>query len=570
MSLRSLLLLVLFTLGRTAAAQPEGATRDGGAPDAAVAPSDAGASAVDTLADVLQRQRQLEQVVQQQRVQIGRLQRAAGLPAADAPPPSLGSHATLAVPASSTRGDDPELLAPLAGYSEKSFFLRDRHSWFVLIPKGRINIDWYNFLNRPAPPAGVVPNSPADPRAALRDTVFIRRARLGMAGTFVKVIDFRIEAELATVPSSGQYSTAAIAEADINIVPWLQLQVGQFYPPFSLENMTTENYTDFMEKASPIRFAVPQTRDTGAMLHGVLPRHLGHYYVGIFNGEGQGFKNLDNQPAVLGRGFIAPISLVPNHARWMEEIWVGASFWWQRSDNVGGSSAPSTTGATAGDVGGLSTESGFSIFSSNYNNGTDAGKNAIRSHLAPDGTTLKYAIELNVPVTERFGLRGEFLHESQQVRRYDDTTAARTAGPRGFLDGYGGYAEVYAWIGGPLEVDHPGLYTVPHWKGYSPPPLPRWALQLALRYEHNELAIIDLPPTATTHAAYDPAQGHYQLDTLLAGTNFWVTRNARLMANYGFNYVGGGDSHAASVLIEKNLFFHRYEHELLFRLQINF
>jgi hypothetical protein len=539
-----------------------------GAQEAAPATSTR-SSDVDKLDELARKQKALEDVVREQRVEIGRLQRAAGLPS-DSAPAVQGPQLTLAVPTKATGGDDPELYAPLAGYSGKSFFLRDRHSWFVLIPKGRINIDWYNFLNRPAPPAGVIPNSAADPRAALRDTVFIRRARLGMAGTFVKVIDFRIEAELATVPSSGQYSTAAIAEADINIVPWLQLQAGQFYPPFTLENMTTENYTDFMEKAGPVRFAVPQTRDTGAMLHGVLPHHVGRYYLGVFNGEGQGFKNLDNQPAVLGRGFFAPLSLVPGHAEWMEEVWLGASFWWQRSDNIGGASAPSTTGATAGDVGGLSTQSGFSIFSGNYGNGSDANKNAIRSHLTPDGTTLKYDLEANVPLTDRYGLRGEFLHESVQIRRYDDTTAGRVAGPRGFLNSYGGYVEAYAWIGGPLEVDHPGLYQVPHWKGYVPPPLPRWAVQLALRYEHSELAIIDLAPTATAKAAYDPAQGRYQLDTLLAGASFWVTRNARLMANYGLNYVGGGEARAASALVEKNLFFHKYEHELLFRLQINF
>src|SRR5438067_1374404 len=75
-------------------------------------------------------------------------------------------------------GPSQEATAPLAGYSDRNFFFRDRHSWFVLVPKGRLNVDWYNFLNRPPPPVGVLPNSAADPRSALRDTIFIRRARI--------------------------------------------------------------------------------------------------------------------------------------------------------------------------------------------------------------------------------------------------------------------------------------------------------------------------------------------------------------------------------------------------------
>jgi hypothetical protein len=522
--------------------------------------------------DLVERQRQLEEQVRAQAAQLrADEQRLELLQPATAPPPAPATAKFLAVPPEANPRD-PDLAAPLAGYADKLVFLRDRHSWFVLVLKGRINVDWYNFLNRPSPPPGVLPNSAVDPRAALRDTVFIRRARVGLAGTIVRHIDWRVEGEFATVPATGQTGITVDGSVNIGYLPWLQLEAGQFYTPFTLENVTSENYIDFLDKAGPVRWAVPAPRDLGAQLWGMLPRRLGRYAIGVFNGDGQNYKNLDNRPAVIGRVFVAPLSLLPGHAPWLEEIWIGGSFWWQQAENIAGGVA-STTGAVPGDLASLTTEGGFAVFSSNYGNGIDPiSKSAVRSHLGPDGTVLKYAFEANVPVTARFGLRAEIIHQSIDLRRYDDlaTSTAPAVGPKAFLDGTAGYVEAYAWIGGPINVDKPGLHTMPHWSGYAPPQPPRWAVQLAARYEHTEFAISGLPPTTNGgRLANDPAQGHYAIDTFLLGANFWVTRHARVLANYGLNYIGSGDPSQAAAMAMKNLFFQKLEHELLFRLQVN-
>lgn len=462
--------------------------------------------------------------------------------------------------------DDPELTAPLAGYSDRNFFFRDRHSWFVLVPKGRINIDWYNFVNRPPPPMGVLPNSAADPRSSLRDTIFIRRARIGFAGTIARHIDFRVEAELANLATPGQYATLSDASVVVNYSPYLQLEAGQFFAPFTLENPTSENYTDFMEKSAAVRFAVPTSREAGAMLQGTLPKKLARYWVGLFDGDGQNVKNLDNRPAFIGRVIVAPLTLLPRHAAWIDDVWVGGSFWYQQADNLGGAGPPSTSAATAGDLPSVTTQGGFAVFTANYNNGSDALGSAVRSHLALDGTVLKYAFEANLPITTRGGLRGEFVHQSMELRRYDDANSGsgnlqRTSGPKGFLDGYAGYVEAYAWIGGPVNVDKPGLYQTPHWNGYVTPPPPRWAVMLAAKYEHVEFAISGF--------GNDPANGHYALDVFELGGSLWVTRHARVMANYVLNYVGSGDPAQAATMVGKSLFFQRSEHELLFRLAVS-
>ena len=356
----------------------------------------------------------------------------------------------------------------------------------------------------------------------------------------------------------------------LNWWSFLKVEAGQFYAPFTIENMTSENYSDFMERSSAVRFAVPNTREVGGMLFGELPRKAARYWVGVFNGDGQNNKNLDNRPAVIGRAYFAPLALLPHPARWLEEIWVGGSFWWQQSTNVGGGSAPSTTGVAAGDLGGVTTQGGFALFSSNYGNGTDLLKNPIRTHLAPDGTTLKYAFEANLPLPRRLGLRAEYTHQSIDFRQYQDTTLGRTAGAAGNLTGYSAYVEAYAWIGGDVGEDHPGLYHPPHWSGYQPSRKPTWALQLAVKYEHVDLDITGLPGTTnaggTTVA--DPAAGHYSLDVFEAGASLYFTRHTRLIANYVINYIGRQDDSSGAGLERKNLFWLRAEHELLFRLAV--
>jgi hypothetical protein len=518
---------------------------------------------------MIARQTALEDRLAAQQRLIDTLRRTVALP-------TPGASATpglpfLAVPTRATDAIDPELTAPLAGYSDRNFFLRDRHSWFVLVPKGRLNVDWYNFLNPPPLAPGVMYNGAADARNPLRNSVFVRRARLGLAGTVARHIDFRVEGEFASLPTAGQYATVTDASAVVNYTPLAQLEVGQFYAPFTLENPTSENFTDFMEKSSVVRFAVGTGREIGAMVQGTLPRYVARYWVGVFEGDGQNVRNLDTLPAAIGRAVFAPLALLPGHETWLQETWIGGSFWYQPTANVGGAATPSTSAATAGDLANVTTQSGWSVFSSNYNNGVDGMGRAIRSHLAPDGTTIKYALELNVPLFQRFGIRGEYVHQSIDLRQYNDVNAVngnvtRTAGAAGNLTGWGTYVEAYAWLGGAVNVDRPGLYQVPHWNGYVPPQRPQWAVMLAAKYEH---VAFDVSGLANGVAARDPAVGHYALDTFEAGASFWVTRHARLMANYALNYVGAGGFADAASLARRNLCFQGFEHELSFRFAVS-
>lgn len=253
---------------------------------------------------------------------------------------------------------------------------------------------------------------------------------------------------------------------------------------------------------------------------------------------------------------VAPLARWQRRPAWLADAWLGGSWWWQQTNNLGGAVAASTTGATQNDLAAVTTQGGFPIFSANYANG------AGRSHLAADGTTSKYAFELNLPCGSRAALRGELAHQGIDLRRYDDAGAIRTAGPTAHLDGWGGYLAASAWVWRKVEISRFGHYDIPHWRGYHPPSPPSWGLMLAAKWDHVELAIGDLPPGGR-------ARGHYALDTFELGANLWFTRHARLTANYALNYVGAGNPREAAALEQENIFFQQYEHELLFRLQVS-
>src|SRR5262249_34549043 len=68
---------------------------------------------------------------------------------------------------------------------------------------------------------------------------------------------------------------------------WLNVQAGQFFLPFMLENRLSENQTLFLERSLPVRLVgAPNTRDIGIAVWGEAPDTRFYYMVGAFNGDG--------------------------------------------------------------------------------------------------------------------------------------------------------------------------------------------------------------------------------------------------------------------------------------------
>jgi hypothetical protein len=471
---------------------------------------------------------------------------------------SLRLLVTISILGGIAHADEP---FPVAGYGDGNFFIRDPKDWIVIYPKGRLHVDWYNFLNRGDPPAGVDPNSAKDPRP--RDTIFVRRARIELQGTVMRHFDFHIAGEYATTPATGATGILADCYIIVDYFTWLKAQVGQFDAPFTLENRTSDKYFDFIERSMAVRaFGVPLNKEVGGMLFGWAPKQIAYYSIGVFNGDGQSFKNQDNNAAVMGRVFVAPIAWIPAAARepWLQDIWVGGSFWWQKNLNLGGPVAGNTTGAAQNDLPTMTTQGGVTFFNTNYNNGVDSNNNAIRSHLVPFGTTMKWAVEANVPVWRKVGLRFEFVNQDIDLAQYNDTNPMNAAIVRsaairgGHLGGYGMYLQAHVWILGDVRfLETPGLEPAPRLHKLTQR-IPRWGLMVAAKYERLSFDITGLP-------AGDPAGGHYQIQAFELGVNAWGTKHIRLSANYILNWFDGD-----SKQLNGNFFAHRGEHELIFRL----
>jgi hypothetical protein len=487
-----------------------------------------------------------------------------------------------------TPSEEPPPAMPLAGYNAGNFFIKDPHDWFVLFPKGRLQIDGYFFANRGDPPPQGS-NSPQDARP--KDTFFIRRARAELMGTFLGHFDFSIAGEFATIPAAGTPYATNITDCFmiIDYLPFLKLQAGVYDAPFTQENRTSDKYFDFMERSLAVRaFGVPTNKETGAMLWGWMPKNTAYYSIGMFNGDGQVFKNQDNNFALIGRAFVAPLAWMPAAERpsfaWLKRIEAGASVWYQKNTNIGGNVPPST-GAAGNDIPSMTTQGGFTFFNASYNqlSYTDpiyGGTVNQRSHLVPFGNKTLWALELDVPI-KWVGFRFEYVHNHTELAEYYDqpipqSAALRRNGPiRGDgtntanLDGFSYYVELYAWILGDVTfLEQPGVEPMPRLKKFAAAKEPRWGLMLALKYEHVDFNLNNLPVYGPNNPMTmmpnpDTAQGNYTVDAIEFGVNAWGTKHVRLTLNYVANYISGD-----APTVKKNIFYNTWEHEVLMRMAI--
>src|SRR5262249_54961383 len=111
------------------------------------------------------------------------------------------------------------------------------------------------------------------------------------------------------------------------------LQFGQYDAPFTLENRTSDKYFDFIERSVTVRaFGIPSNKDVGAMLTGYNDDSTFHYSVGVFNGDGQNFKNVDGFFDVMGRAWVAPFSFGGPDS--LHDVAIGGSFWTGNRNNA--------------------------------------------------------------------------------------------------------------------------------------------------------------------------------------------------------------------------------------------
>ena len=391
-------------------------------------------------------------------------------PSPPPPPPPPIDTAPLAPPAPETLSTAPAHIVtesePLAGVSDGSMFLRSPDDAFVFFPNGRLQVDTYVFHS-----SDKVPNN----------SFLIRRARLELAGWISNFVFFHLAGDFAAgVPAA---TGAPAVQSNLNttddfvaIAPYgtlAILQVGQYDAPFTLENRTSDKYFDFMERSITVRaFGIPDNKQIGAMVHGYDSARRFMYSLGLFNGDGQNFKNVDTNFDWMGRAWIAPLAFRGEGP--LHDVTVGGSFWTGNRS----STLPPTSQTTQG---------GFTFLSfSQFTTSMTSGMPNTAVQLRQVGRMNAFAAELNAPIAHKYGLRYEFVWKDSPLS--EESLAANGTGTilgGATLKGYSMYGELWYWaIGDDLIIgDQQGLEPFPRYKRFGVKP-PQNGLMLAFRFEY--------------------------------------------------------------------------------------
>ena len=154
-------------------------------------------------------------------------------------------------------------------------------------------------------------------RAVTRDRIRLRRARINVSGEFFEDFDFKLEGDFGQGDGLSGSRTAFSGTdlfANYHRFPEAQIKLGQFKPPFGLEQITSDTALYTAERSLPTS-ALTQDRQVGVALWGrpltsVMSKERGdllEYSVGIFNGSGRNISiNDDDNFMYVGRLAVLP------------------------------------------------------------------------------------------------------------------------------------------------------------------------------------------------------------------------------------------------------------------------
>jgi phosphate-selective porin OprO/OprP len=159
----------------------------------------------------------------------------------------------------------------------------------------------------------------------------VRRARLEVNGQFFQWIGLKIEADFTdSQPLRDVY-------LDLKFFPEFGLRGGQFKTPFSLEELTSDLFTDFVER-SLINELAP-SYDRGVMGYGSVAQGIVSYALGGFNGTGQNTSDNNGDKDVAARLVLVPFKTFDNF--WLKGFQIAGDLTWGNE-----SSLPSAQGRT--------------------------------------------------------------------------------------------------------------------------------------------------------------------------------------------------------------------------------
>jgi phosphate-selective porin OprO/OprP len=378
---------------------------------------------------------------------------------------------------------------------KKGFSLETPDQEFKLRLTGRFQSD-FKFFEKDSPS---------------NNSFYVRRARLAMGGTMYKYYDFFVESEFGM--GSARLNDGFL---NINYTPKLQLRVGQFKEPFSLEELISDNWTDFIERS--LANNIPPSRDIGAMIHGDLYAGALNYAVSVYNGRSINQQtDTDDDKDVAGRIILAPFQLLGfSDNKFLKDLRFGAAFTYGYQD----STVPDWW-----KQGKFKTEAMTTFFA--LRDTTTSGK---ENYVSQNGDRIRFGAELGYQY-DSFSLKGELMKMSLNdlIRNTYNTTAKKviSSDARDF-DVKSGYISASYFLTGEKEPFKGGVYDAITPKKKFDPFKGTWgAWQIAFRY-----GFLSVDRDLFKYGYADPKKYTDKAESYTAGVNWYLNEMVRVMVNY--------------------------------------
>ena len=341
--------------------------------------------------------------------------------------------------------------------------------------------------------------------AGANDTFLLRTARPIIEGTLGKWVGYRFAPEF-----SGDSATIADAYADLKFSPAATVRVGKFIVPMGLERLQSSSALPDIERAL-VSELIPN-RDLGVQLQGEVAGGKVGYAIGVFNGTVDGrdavTSNPDNEFDYVGRVFVEPFK-------------GGDGFWSGLGFGIGGS-VGDTTGTGNNFLPRYRTPGQQQFF--NYRSAVAA--DGRRSRWSPQGYFYRGS----------FGLLAEYASSSQELR---------VGTTRDELESTAWQATA-SWVLTGEDASYRGV--VKPSRPFAPGKDGWGAWELVARYGELEVDDAAFPVFA------DPSVAAHKADAWVAGVNWYLNSNLKLVVNYLQTGFEGGATGGADRETEKAVF----------------
>lgn len=171
-----------------------------------------------------------------------------------------------------------------------------------------------------------------------------RRVRLVAEGTGYGVYDFRLQMTLepeAISDTAGAQTLPTIKDAyfSINEIPWLgRLRIGNFFVPFSLEQVTNDTNNIFMERSIPTQGVFAANREVGVASYNCTADQRITWSTGIFldSISESAQQRIDNNQGyrISGRATWLPYYDEPSNGRYLVHTGAGVLYTNDQDNNV--------------------------------------------------------------------------------------------------------------------------------------------------------------------------------------------------------------------------------------------